>query len=213
MTSRRRYSIPVRNHDAARRAGFGAGTRGADLRRPARRNRNNRQELSHSASRGFAGRDGGAGKAAAGRRCGEASPSGQGEHRHAFQLAASGRAWQPAGQRHHGRVLRLQLWILQTRPARYARSVEGRRQSQIRAQGIPGSGRGLGRGCAGRGRRAHAGQHRQEVHRVSSEAARQPRTRSTRRARWRSPRMSVSTWRVSRRTWAATRSRRRSTKT
>ena len=145
------------------------------LRRPAARNRKHRQGLSAAHPEVMQDVMARAGKAPAGGRSREASRRGHRKQRDAVQFAASGGARQPAGQRHDGRVLRLQLRLLQARPARHARSVEDRPQSQIRAQGIPGSRRGLGRGRPCRGRRAHAGHDRQEIHRVPPEAAGRPR--------------------------------------
>ena len=48
-------------------------------------------------------------------------------------------------------------------------------KSQIRPQGIPGPRRGIGRSRARGGGSTHAGRNRQEVHRVSPEAAGRPR--------------------------------------
>ena len=90
-------------------------------RRPAPGNRRHRQGLSAGASRGDAGRDGRAGEAPAGGRSREASRRGHREQRHPVQLTASGRARQSARQCHDGRVLRLQLRLLQARAVRHAR--------------------------------------------------------------------------------------------
>ena len=85
-------------------------------------------------------------------------------------------ARQSAGRRHHGRVLRLQLRLLQARAGRHDRADEGRSEAAGRAQGIPGARRRLDAGGAGRGRGAHAGQdRRQEVSRIPPEAVHQPR--------------------------------------
>ena len=100
---------------------------------------------------------------------------GQGERRGDLQFAAPGRARQSAGRRHVGRVLRLQLRLLQARAGRHDRADEGRSEAEGRAQGIPGARRRLGRGGAGRGRGAHAGQDRRRSISIPPEAARQPR--------------------------------------
>ncbi len=92
-----------------------------------------------------------------------------------FDSTAPGRARQPQGRRHPGRVLRLQLRFLQRRPAGPRRPDEGRRQAQGRAQGVPGARPRLGGGGEGRRRRADAGQVGQEVSRLPPEAARRPR--------------------------------------
>ena len=95
--------------------------------------------------------------------------------RNDLQLAARRHARQQGWRRHLRRVLRLQLRLLQTRHGRHARSDEDRSEAESRAEGISGARARLGRGRAGRGRRAHAGSRRQEISRLPSEAARRPR--------------------------------------
>ena len=178
--------------------------------RAAQRDRGHHQRLPDDASRAAAGGDERAGEAPGRGRGGEASQRRQGARRDHLQFAAPGDGRQPAGRRHDRRVLRLQLRLLQTRNDGHARPDQGRSEAQVRPEGISGARRGLGAGRSGRRRRAHAGQDRQEIPRVPPEAARPAAVRSTRRARSRSPRRSVSIRRGSRRTWRATRSRRRS---
>ncbi len=151
--------------------------RGASFsRRPAHGDRGHRQGLPGRPSRSVAGGDGRARQAAEGGRCREGARDDQGQQRHAlFNSPHQVVLGNPQGNVTSGRVLRLQLRLLQARAARHAHAAQDRSQSQIRAQGIPGARRRLGRSRACRGRRAHAGPDRQEIHRVPPEAARRPR--------------------------------------
>ena len=105
---------------------------------------------------------------------------GQGARQAVVQLARPGHARQSEGRRHLRRVLRLQLRLLQARHDRHAHADEDRSESQGRAQGIPGARPRLGGSGQGRGRRAHAGQDRQEISRVPPEAPGRPRPRRPR---------------------------------
>ena len=217
MTRKGPVDNEIRTFAAARRrAWLAAGRRDVRARlaprgavilaRSARRDREDRARISAAAIRAAAGGDGRAGEAPGAGRGREASRGDQGARRDHLQFAAPGDARQSAGRRHHGRVLRLQLRLLQARHDRHARSDEERSEAQVRAQGISRAGRRLDAGRAGRGRGAHAGQdRRQEVSRIPSEAARRPRPgRQGARARGRQggrPRHGAR----SRRTWRATR--------
>ena len=183
------------------------------LRCPAHGHRDDHQELSRHPSRGARGSDGRAHQAPGRGRGAEARGQRRAEFRCDLQLAAPGRARQQGRRRHLRRVLRLQLRLLQARDGRHADPHEGRSEAEGRAEGISGAEPGLGRSRPGRGRRAHAGSHRQEIPRLPPEAARRPRRRPTRRARWRRPRKPASTSPRSRRTSAAPRCAPRSRRT
>ena len=71
----------------------------------------------------------------------------------ALRFRPPGRSRQPEGRRHPGRVLRLQLRLLQARPRRHAEAHRDRQEPPARAEGVPGPRRRLGRGGAGLDRR------------------------------------------------------------
>ena len=158
-------------------------------------------------SRGAAGSDRRAGEEAGRRRGREASGRGQGQRRGDVQFAAPGHRRQSAGRRHLRRVLRLQLRLLQARHGRHDGPDEGT---------IPSS-RSCSRSsrCSARARSRPRGSRSRSACRTrparnistSTRSCCRAAARSTRRARWRPPRRSASTWRGSRRTSAATRSR------
>ena len=76
--------------------------------------------------------------------------------RPAVLVAVPGERRQSQGNGDAGRVLRLQLPLLQGRPARHGAADEGRPQSQARPQGFPGARPGLGRGRPSGERRAQS---------------------------------------------------------
>ncbi len=133
-----------------RRAGpaVGAACAGADavvLARPARRDRKDHPRIPDQPSGGAAGGRWPSWRSARtlaeAEKHREARQAARADHLH---LAAPGHARQSAGRRHPGRVLRLQLRLLQARPGRHDRPDEERPQAQVRAQGIPGARRRLG---------------------------------------------------------------------